>query len=76
MSEVGVVDSHHQFMRACTSCGAPRMHVQRKPDHFRHLLLTVLTIGFWIPVWLLVGIFQARPKCMTCGEKPGLLSVG
>ncbi len=37
MSEVGVVDNHHQFMRPCTSCGAPRMHVQRKPNHFRHL---------------------------------------
>ena len=68
--------AHQQFVRSCTSCGVPRMHVQRKANHFFHLLLTVLTVGFWIPVWVLVSVFQARPQCMTCGEKAGRFPIG
>ena len=52
------------------------MHVQQKPRHLRHLFLTVLTVGFWIPVWVLVSLFQAKAKCMTCGEKPGRFGIG
>ena len=66
---------HQQFMRSCISCGVPRMHVQHKPNHVLHLLLTVFSTGFWIPVWVLVGLFQATPQCMTCGEKTGLFGI-
>ncbi len=78
MSEDGsdLRDHHQQFMRACNSCGVPRMHVQRKPNHRLHLLLTVLTVGFWLPVWVLVSLFQAKPQCMTCGEKAGRFPIG
>ncbi len=27
-------------------------------------------------VWVLVTLFQAKPQCMTCGEKPGLFGTG
>ena len=70
------VDRHQQFMRSCSSCRVPRMHVQREPNHVLHLFLTVFTIGSWIPVWLLASLFRAKPKCMTCGVKPGLLDLG
>ena len=73
--EGGVVD-HQQFMRSCCACGVPRMHMQQKPNHVLHLLFTVFTVGIWIPVWVLVGLFQATPQCMTCGEKPGLFGIG
>ncbi len=52
------------------------MHVQRKPNHRLHLLLTVLTVGFWLPVWVLVSVFQAKPQCMTCGEKADRFPIG
>ncbi len=78
MSEDGsdLRDHLQQFMRSCTSCGVPRMHMQQKPNHVLHLLLTVFTVGFWIPVWVLVSLFQAKPQCMTCGEKSGLFPIG
>ncbi len=72
----GVFLDHQQFIRSYSSCGVPRMHVQRKPNHRLHLLLTVFTVGFWIPVWVLVSLFQAKPQCMTCGEKPGRFDIG
>ena len=67
---------HQQFMRSCCSCGVPRMHVRSRTDHVLHLLLTVSTAGIWIPVWVLFGLFQAMPQCMTCGERPGLFGIG
>ena len=37
MSEDGsdLRDHHQQFMRACNSCGVPRIHVQRDGRHWR-----------------------------------------
>ena len=68
--------AHQQFMRSCILCGVPRMHVQRKPNHVLHLLVTVFTVGFWMPVWVLVSLFQARPQCMRCGGKAGWFPIG
>ena len=28
----------------------------RKTNHVLHLLLSILTAGFWIPVWILVAL--------------------
>ena len=28
----------------------------RRPNHILHLLLSVVTVGLWLPVWLLVGL--------------------
>ncbi len=70
----GAVDYYEQLVCPCRSCGVPRMHVQRKPNHRRHLLLTVVTVGFWLPVWVLIRLFQAKPKCMMCGAKAGRLN--
>ena len=72
----GVVGYYEQLVCPCTFCGAPRMHVQRKLNHRRHLLLTVFTVGFWLSVWVLVSLFRARPKCMTCGKKSGRFPFG
>ena len=39
----------------------------RPPSHVLHLLLSLITVGLWIPVWILVGLFG--------GEKTQLLKV-
>jgi hypothetical protein len=31
------------------------------PSHLLHLVLTILTLGLWLPVWILIAIFS-RPK--------------
>ncbi len=68
--------AHRQSMRSCAGCGVPTLHVQQKPNHVLHMLLSVFTIGFWIPVWVLVSLFQGRPQCMTCGQKSALFPIG
>ena len=65
-----------QFMQNCARCGQQTPHIQQKPNHILHLILSVVTVGLWLPIWLLVGIFRARPQCMTCGKKPGLFGIG
>ena len=64
-----------QLMRSCLRCGTQTMHIQQRPNHILHLLLSVFTVGFWIPVWVLVGLFQDKPQCTICGKKPGLFGL-
>ena len=51
------------------------MHVQEKPNHVLHLLLSVFTIGIWLPVWALVGFSRERPRCAVCGRKGALFGL-
>lgn len=30
--------------------------VNERPNHLLHLILTLLTSGFWLPIWFLVTI--------------------
>ena len=59
-------------LRSCARCGIQTMHFQQKPNHILHLLLTVFTVGIWLPVWALVGFLREKPQCGVCGRKPGL----
>lgn len=31
-----------------------------KVNHILHLILSVLTLGFWIPVWILIAVLKKR----------------
>ena len=64
-----------QFMRSCAGCGLPTLHVQQKPNHVLHLLLSVFTIGLWLPVWMLVALFPGKPQCVTCVREPSAYGV-
>jgi hypothetical protein len=33
-----------------------------RPNHVLHLLLTVFTLGLWLPVWLLLSITQKEQR--------------
>lgn len=65
-----------EFMRKCGNCGRPTKHYQQKPNHILHLILSIVTVGLWIPVWLLLGLFQQKPQCSECGHEPGLFGMG
>jgi hypothetical protein len=38
-------------------------------NHILHLLLSLVTVGFWIPVWLLLTIFSGPYRCPHCGAR-------
>lgn len=31
----------------------------RRPNHILHLLLSLITVGIWLPIWLLVSLNDA-----------------
>jgi len=61
-----------QIMRKCPSCRKNTVHLQQVPNHIFHLILTVLTGGLWLVIW----VFQSSttPKCTVCGHKNAAVS--
>jgi hypothetical protein len=37
-------------------------------NHLLHVILSVLTVWLWLPVWLLLTIFSPRYRCPHCGS--------
>jgi len=63
----------NQVMKSCKVCGGDTVHVQPSTSHLLHLVLSVLTAGFWIIVWLLVAQNNAsQAQCTQCGSMRGL----
>lgn len=54
----------------CPHCDCTVLGVREKPNHLLHLLLSIVTGGLWLIVWLLVSISSggSRYKCPTCGS--------
>jgi hypothetical protein len=43
---------------------------RQTPNHVLHLLLSVITCGLWLPVWLLLGLFGNGPwLCPSCAAR-------
>ncbi|MBP7988850.1 hypothetical protein [Candidatus Neomicrothrix sp.] len=34
----------------------------KRPSHLLHLILSLVTLGIWIPVWILVAIFGGEKR--------------
>ncbi|MBY3543675.1 hypothetical protein HFN71_28755 [Rhizobium laguerreae] len=43
---------------------------RQTPNHVLHLLLSIFSAGFWIPVWLAVTMLASGTyKCPRCGAR-------
>lgn len=58
-----------QRMHYCLSCARQTLHVQQKPNHILHLLLSLVTAGLWILIW--IGLRSSKPQCTLCGHGRG-----
>lgn len=56
--------------RKCRTCGEARIFEKQKQNNVLHLILSVVTVGAWIPVWFLIAVLTAfKPyRCTVCGE--------
>ena len=54
-------------MKHCVECKKKTMHFQEKPNHILHLLLSIITAGIWLIVWLLF-LESGDPQCSVCGR--------
>ncbi len=55
------------LMKQCVECKKKTMHFQEKPNHILHLLLSIITAGIWLIVWLLF-LESGDPQCSVCGR--------
>jgi hypothetical protein len=52
--------SPHVFMNAGGAASASGGQQLRPFNHFLHIVLSIFTAGFWVPIWLLLYIFRNR----------------
>lgn len=52
----------------CSACNAPRKVERQTPNHILHLLLSVLTGGLWLVVWIALALIPRPWRCATCGS--------
>lgn len=56
--------------RNCPDCGEKRPFEKERINHVLHLLLTLVTAGLWLVVWVVLGLLSMlRPyRCRACGH--------
>ena len=60
---------HPRSRRYCPKCKRKVVALRRRPSLGVHLILAIVTAGFWIPVWLLWAMASEmmNPVCIDCG---------
>lgn len=53
----------------CRLCGKQTLAVRPGTNHVLHLLLSIVTLGIWLPVWLGLSIKFGGWKCSQCGSR-------
>lgn len=60
-------------MRRCNNCDLNTEHVGPGTSHLLHLVLSVVTVGLWLPVWAMLAVAHRRQsRCRQCGEGVGV----
>ena len=52
----------------CSNCKKEVLIRAQTPNHVLHLLLTIVTCGFWIIVWIILTISGNKWHCSQCGR--------
>ena len=54
----------------CSACRRRVYATGRSPNHLLHLVLSVITFGLWLVVWLLLAVGTAgNYRCTRCGGR-------
>lgn len=51
----------------CKACNRQVMIRRKGTNHVLHLLLTLVTLGLWVIIWLLMSIKIGGWRCSECG---------
>jgi len=54
--------------RYCPNDDAMVLAEKRTPNHILHLLLSIVTGGLWLLVWLFLSLRPQPYLCARCGE--------
>ena len=58
-----------QISKYCKNCDTNVLAIRQSPNHILHLLLSIVTCGWWLIVWFLVSIKMGGWQCSRCGSK-------
>lgn len=60
----------NQASHYCAHCQQDVVAAEETPNHLLHFVLTLVTLGLWVPIWILatLGII-ARYRCTQCGNR-------
>ena len=53
----------------CKRCKTRKPCTRNGTNHILHLLLTLVTVGLWIPMWLLLSLRIGGWRCRDCATK-------
>lgn len=53
----------------CKKCNDNRKVMRKTPNHILHLILSIITGGVWVIVWILISIQLGGWRCDICGSK-------
>ncbi len=63
----------NQTMKYCKACKSKTMHVQPSTSHILHLLLSIITSGIWIVIWIIIAMNNSsKAQCTQCGKDKGV----
>ena len=62
----------------CKTCGKRTLHTKGSINHILHLLLSIITGGLWIIVWVIIAIFFSDDtwRCTICGKSASFSNCG
>lgn len=61
----------------CSTCGRHTPHLRPSTSHVLHLILSILTMGWWVLIWIIVAANNStQAPCTECGRKRGLFGIG
>lgn len=56
----------------CNHCQKNVMAQKNTPNHLLHFFLAIFTLGLWIPIWILISVFNVGGyRCTQCGGPTG-----
>ena len=62
---------YKETSRFCSNCNKQVLARKKGTNHILHLLLTLLTGGLWLIIWILCAIVNGLGswRCSFCGQK-------
>jgi hypothetical protein len=59
-----------QVVVYCKNCKKNTVQIKQRTNHILHLILTLVTFGFWIIVWFFIAMStNDTPQCTVCGNQ-------
>jgi len=53
----------------CDVCAENQKLERKSGNHVLHLILSIITLGWWVIIWILVAVSSEPWTCSKCGTK-------